>query len=85
VDVEVFDEAARGVPAWKPGKVRTPPAWPALPLSEWLQTRDTLQLWLQVVGKVRLQNTPLISHWWNVPLYLTARGLTGTAAQRARN
>jgi hypothetical protein len=33
-------------------------------------------LWLQVVGKVRLANTPVINHWWNVPLYLTARGLT---------
>jgi hypothetical protein len=35
-----------------------------------------LQLWTQVVGKVRLANTPLVNHWWNVPLYLTARGLT---------
>ena len=57
------------------------PAWPALPLSQWQQTRDTLQLWLQVVGKVRLQNTPLINHWWNVPLYLTARGLTTALMQ----
>lgn len=56
-------------------------AWPALPLSQWQQTRDTLQLWLQVVGKVRLQNTPLINHWWNVPLYLTARGLTTSLMQ----
>lgn len=54
----------------------TGPVWPALPLSQWQQTRDTLQLWLQVVGKVRLQNTALINHWWNVPLYLTVRGLT---------
>jgi Family of unknown function (DUF5996) len=40
----------------------TGPAWPALPLSQWQQTRDTLQLWLQMIGKIRLQNTPLINH-----------------------
>jgi hypothetical protein len=51
-------------------------AWPALPLDEWSDTRATLQLWLQIVGKVRMVRTPLMSHWWNVPLYVTARGLT---------
>ena len=51
-------------------------AWPALPLDEWQPTRDTLQLWTQVVGKVRLARTPMTSHWWNVVLYVTARGLT---------
>jgi hypothetical protein len=50
--------------------------WPALPLADWQPTRDTLQLWTQVVGKVRLANEPPINHWWNVPLYVTARGLT---------
>jgi hypothetical protein len=50
--------------------------WPALPLAEWSDTRDTLQLWTQIVGKVRLANEPLAAHWWNVPLYPTARGLT---------
>jgi len=50
--------------------------WPALPVAEWQATRDTLQLWTQIVGKVRMVNTPLINHWWNVPLYVTARGLT---------
>ena len=45
-------------------------------MSDWEDTRDTLQLWTQVVGKVRLANTPLMNHWWNVPLYVTARGLT---------
>jgi hypothetical protein len=49
---------------------------PALPLAEWQDTRDTLHLYTQVVGKVRLANEPLANHWWNVPLYLTARGLT---------
>jgi hypothetical protein len=51
-------------------------SWPELPVAGWSDTRDTLQLYTQVVGKVRLANTPLVNHWWNVPLYLTARGLT---------
>jgi hypothetical protein len=50
--------------------------WPALPIDEWKDTRDTLQLWLQIVGKVRMARTPLMSHWWNVTLYVTANGLT---------
>jgi hypothetical protein len=45
-------------------------------LAEWEPTRDTLQLWMQVVGKVRMVNEPLVTHWWNVPLYVSARGLT---------
>jgi hypothetical protein len=51
-------------------------AWPSLPVAEWSPTRDTLQLWTQIVGKVRLARTDVTSHWWNVPLYVTARGLT---------
>jgi Family of unknown function (DUF5996) len=50
--------------------------WPSLPLDEWSDTRDTLQLFTQVVGKVRLSHSPLVNHWWNVPLYVTGRGLT---------
>jgi Family of unknown function (DUF5996) len=50
--------------------------WPELPVSQWADTRDTLQLMTQVVGKVRMVNTPLMSHWWNVVLYVSARGLT---------
>ena len=50
--------------------------WPSIPLADWQETRDTLQLYTQVVGKVRLANEPATNHWWNVPLYLTARGLT---------
>lgn len=50
--------------------------WPALPVADWSATRDTLQLYTQVIGKVRMVNTGLSNHWWNVPLYVTARGLT---------
>jgi hypothetical protein len=51
-------------------------AWPELPVEEWQPTRDTLTLWLQVIGKIRIARTPLLNHWWNAPLYLTARGLS---------
>ncbi|MGB6058169.1 MAG: DUF5996 family protein [Microthrixaceae bacterium] len=49
--------------------------WPSIPVADWVDTRDTLQLYTQVVGKVRLANEPILNHWWNVPLYVTARGL----------
>ena len=50
--------------------------WPSLPLAAWKDTCVTLHMWTQIVGKVRLALTPLVNHWWNVPLYVTARGLT---------
>ncbi|WP_369138904.1 DUF5996 family protein [Modestobacter versicolor] len=50
--------------------------WPALPLADWQDTRDTLHLWTQVVGKVRLALAPAANHWWHVPFYVDARGLT---------
>ena len=49
---------------------------PALPYDEWKETCATLHLWTQIVGKIRLSLAPLENHWWNVPLYVTARGLT---------
>ncbi len=51
-------------------------AWPELPLAEWADTRDTLHRWTQIVGKVRLALAPRTNHWWNVTLYVNARGLT---------
>src|ERR1700757_2676920 len=56
-----------------------PSKWPALPWEAWSSTADTLHMWTQIVGKTRLGLTPLQNHWWNVPLYVTARGL-GTSA-----
>jgi Family of unknown function (DUF5996) len=50
--------------------------WPELPLAAWQATRDTLHLWMQVVGKIRLARTPWQNHSWHVALYVTARGLT---------
>jgi hypothetical protein len=52
--------------------------WPSLPQSAWSETCATLQLWTQIIGKVRLALTPPINHCWNVTLYLTIRGLTTT-------
>ncbi|HEY6229961.1 MAG TPA: DUF5996 family protein [Pyrinomonadaceae bacterium] len=54
-------------------------SWPELKFSEWQDTLATLHMWTQVVGKIRLQQTPLTNHWWNVPLYVSARGLTTSA------
>jgi Family of unknown function (DUF5996) len=50
--------------------------WPDLPLEDWADTCATLHLWTQVVGKIRLAHAPMINHWWQVPLYVTCRGLT---------
>jgi len=50
--------------------------WPPLPLEGWRETRDTLHRWTQVVGKIRMALTPPVNHWWHVPLYVSARGLT---------
>src|SRR6202040_208821 len=50
--------------------------WPALPFAVWSETCATLHMWTQIVGKVRLVQTPWINHSWHVALYVTARGLT---------
>jgi hypothetical protein len=50
--------------------------WPDLPYPPWRETAATLQLWTQIVGKVRLALTPWVNHGWQVPLYVSARGLT---------
>ena len=54
----------------------SPDCWPALPLASWEDTRATLHMWTQIVGKTRMVLTPLQNHWWNVPLYVTPRGLS---------
>ena len=53
-----------------------PEVWPALPLDAWKDTCATLHMWTQIVGKVRLRLTPIVNHWWNVPLYVTTGGLS---------
>src|SRR5256714_582415 len=56
--------------------VVTAPDLPALPLAHWEATKDTLHLWSQIVGKVRMASTAPRNHWWHVPLYVDVRGLT---------
>jgi uncharacterized protein DUF5996 len=58
--------------------------WPRLRVADWTETRDTLHMWAQIVGKVRMAHAPAVNHWWHVALYPTARGL-GTSAVPYRN
>ena len=51
-------------------------AWPELPTAAWRDTYETLHLWTQIIGKIRLARTPWLNHSWHVALYVTARGLT---------
>jgi Family of unknown function (DUF5996) len=53
--------------------------WPALPYEAWRDTCQTLHLWTQIVGKVRMELSPFLNHWWHVTLYVTPRGLTTSA------
>jgi hypothetical protein len=53
--------------------------WPELPLAAWQDTYDTLHMWTQIVGKIRMTLTPPINHYWNATLYVSARGLTTSA------
>ena len=50
--------------------------WPRLRVDDWTQTRDTLHMWTQIVGKIRMAHAPMLNHWWQVALYVTPRGLT---------
>jgi len=59
--------------------VPTGNGWPALRIDEWGPTRRSLHMWTQIVGKVRLAHAPLLNHWWQVPLYVSPRGLTTSA------
>jgi len=53
--------------------------WPALPYEAWKDTCETLHMWTQIVGKVRMELSPPVNHWWHVTLYVTPRGLTTSA------
>lgn len=54
-------------------------SWPKLPVvAEWQDTLDTVHLWSQIIGKIRLEHMPWINHSWHVALYVSSRGLTTT-------
>ena len=50
--------------------------WPELPFASWSETAATLHMWTQIAGKIRLALSPHVNHWWQVPFYVTPRGLT---------
>ena len=53
--------------------------WPRLRVADWADTRDTLHMWTQIVGKIRMAHAPAVNHWWHCTLYPSARGLTTSA------
>ncbi|QQM68120.1 DUF5996 family protein [Actinomyces weissii] len=53
--------------------------WPALRVDDWTDTRDTLHMWLQIIGKIRMSYAPLVNHWWQVTTYVSPRGLCTSA------
>ena len=62
--------------------VKATDTWPELTLSGWEDTLVTFHMWTQVVGKIRLALEPMVNHWWQVPLYVSARGLTTSRSAR---
>ena len=58
-------------------------SWPALAVHDWTDTRDTLHMWTQIIGKIRLAQAPMINHWWQVPLYVSPRGLSTSTIPHA--
>lgn len=67
-----------GLPVWHSRAMRDD-KWPRLRVADWADTKDTLHMWLQIVGKIRMAHAPAVNHWWHVTLYPTARGLTTSA------
>ncbi|MGH2444106.1 MAG: DUF5996 family protein, partial [Chloroflexota bacterium] len=59
-----------------PASTVSDPAWPELPYAGWKDTCETLQMWTQVVGHVKLELCPFLNEWWEVAFEVTARGLT---------
>ncbi|MBB6407301.1 DUF5996 family protein [Arthrobacter sp. AZCC_0090] len=52
------------------------PGWPRLRVDDWTQTRETVHMWTQIVGKIRMAHAPMLNHWWQGTPYVTPRGLT---------
>ena len=73
ITLEAFGRADPG------GLIMTETRWPALRVDDWTATRETLHRWMQIVGKIRLAQAPMVNHWWQVTLYVTPRGLTTSA------
>jgi hypothetical protein len=70
VEEKVMNEAG------KSSSATVEDVWPSLPYEAWKDTYETLHMWTQIVGKIRLTLSPMANHWWQVTLYVTPRGLT---------
>lgn len=70
------DSASKSI---QPNFAFQPRSWPELHLADWKDTQATLHMWTQIVGKVRLALAPYVNHWWEVPLYVSTRGLRTSA------
>lgn len=57
----------------------SPSSWPALRVDDWTDTRNTLHMWMQIIGKIRMKYAPLVNHWWQVTFYITPVGMTTSA------
>jgi Family of unknown function (DUF5996) len=62
-----------------PNKAASSQNWPSLRVDEWTASRDTLHMWTQIVGKIRLGHAPMVNHWWQVTPYVSPRSLTTSA------
>lgn len=51
-------------------------SWPSLPYETWKDTLDTLHMWMQIVGKVKLALSPFLNQWWEMAFFVTSRGMT---------
>lgn len=60
-------------------KTRQVGIWPRLRVADWAESRETLHMWTEIVGKIRLAHAPMVNHWWQVVFYVTPRGLTTSA------
>jgi hypothetical protein len=72
-------DALREPPVVLSARAEVSEVWPSLPLAAWQDTYQTLHMWTQIVGKVRLALSPPLNHWWATALYVTPRGLTTSA------
>ncbi len=77
-------QAAAGTGSGDDGLPVAGGAWPALPLADWEPTRRSLHMWTQIAGKIRMAAEPPSNHWWHVPLYVCARGLTTSLISHQR-
>src|SRR5260370_21605849 len=77
MDVVLYRRTVYGITMQPPVKTNTPgDMWPPLPYDIWKDTKDTLHMWMQIVGKIKLALVPFINQWWEVAFYVTATGMT---------